>query len=102
MLMAMGATPGEIRRVFVFKGLIVGAAGTIAGLLVGALGCFVLERYHFIHISREIYGISSVPIAVEPLNFLWVALAAMVLCFLATIYPAGQASHQMPVEVFRS
>lgn len=101
-LMAMGATPGEIRRVFIFKGLIVGAAGTIAGLMVGALGCFVLERYHFIHISREIYGISSVPIAVEPLNFLWVALAAMGLCLLATIYPARQASHQMPVEVFRS
>jgi lipoprotein-releasing system permease protein len=101
-LMAMGATPSEIRRIFTLKGLIVGAAGTTAGLLLGAIGCEVLERYHFIHISREIYGISSVPIAVDPLNFLWVAVASMVLCLLATIYPARQASHELPVEIFRS
>jgi lipoprotein-releasing system permease protein len=101
-LMAMGATPPEIRRVFVLKGLIVGGAGTIAGLILGAIGCVVLERYHFIHISREVYGISSVPIAVDPMSFLWVAIASMVLCLLATIYPARQASHEMPVEIFRT
>jgi len=101
-LMAMGATPPEIRRVFVLKGMIVGGAGTIAGLILGAIGCEVLERYHFIHISREVYGISSVPIAVDPMSFLWVAIASMVLCLLATIYPARQASHELPVEIFRS
>jgi lipoprotein-releasing system permease protein len=101
-LMAMGATPTEIRRVFIFKGMIVGAAGTVAGLVIGAIGCFVLERYHFIHISREVYGISSVPIAVDPMSFVWVAVASMVLCLLATIYPARQASHELPVEIFRS
>jgi lipoprotein-releasing system permease protein len=101
-LMAMGATPTEIRRIFILKGMIVGAAGTFAGLTIGAIGCFVLERYHFIHISREVYGISSVPIAVDPMSFLWVAVASMVLCLLATIYPARQASHELPVEIFRS
>ena len=101
-LMAMGATPSEIRRIFTLKGLIVGGAGTAAGLLLGAIGCVVLERYHFIHISREIYGISSVPISVDPVSFLWVAIASMVLCLLATIYPARQASHELPVEIFRS
>jgi lipoprotein-releasing system permease protein len=101
-LMAMGATPTEIRRVFTIKGLIVGGAGTLAGLAFGAIGCIVLERYHFIHISREVYGISAVPIAVDPLSFVWVALASMVLCLLATIYPARQASHELPVEIFRS
>jgi lipoprotein-releasing system permease protein len=101
-LMAMGATPAEIRRIFVWKGLIVGATGTIAGLAIGAIGCAVLQRYHFIHISREIYGISSVPIAVDPMSFVSVAVASMVLCLLATIYPARQASHELPVEVFRT
>jgi lipoprotein-releasing system permease protein len=101
-LMAMGATPGEIRRVFVLKGLIVGAGGTVAGMIIGAIGYAVLERYHFIHISREIYGISSVPISVDPMSFVWVAVASMVLCLLATIYPARQASHELPVEIFRT
>ena len=84
------------------KGLIVGAAGTAAGLILGGAGCFALPRYQFIHIPREIYGISTVPIAVEPVSFVAVAIASMVLCLLATIYPARQASREMPVEVFRS
>jgi lipoprotein-releasing system permease protein len=101
-LMAMGATPAEIRRVFVFKGLIVGGAGTAAGLILGAVGCFALARYHFIKIPREIYGMATLPIAVDALSFLWVAIAAMILCLLATIYPARQASRQLPVEIFRT
>jgi lipoprotein-releasing system permease protein len=101
-LIAMGATRRDVRLIFVLKGLIVGAAGTVAGLILGAAGCFALARYQFIHIPREIYGISTLPIAVAPSNFAAVALASMLLCLLATVYPARQASREMPVEVFRS
>ncbi len=101
-LISMGATRSDVRRIFVLKGLIVGAAGTSAGELLGAIGCFALARYHFIHISKEIYGIATVPISVSPINFVWVAVASMFLCFIATLYPARQASREMPVEVFRS
>jgi len=100
-LMSMGATPREVRLIFVFKGLIVGAFGTIAGLLLGAVGCFVLAHYHFIHIQKEIYGMSTIPIAVQPLSFALVAVASMILCLIATFYPARQASRELPVEVFR-
>jgi lipoprotein-releasing system permease protein len=101
-LIAMGATRRDVRLIFVLKGLIVGAAGTAAGLILGAAGCFALARYQFIHIPREIYGISTLPIDVAPSNFAAVALASMILCLLATVYPARQASREMPVEVFRS
>jgi lipoprotein-releasing system permease protein len=101
-LMSMGATHRAVRLIFVLKGMIVGGAGTLAGLLMGALGCFLLARYHFIHISKEIYGMSTVPVAVDITSFALVALASIVLCLLATIYPARQASREMPVEVFRS
>ena len=101
-LIAMGATRRDVRLIFVLKGLIVGAAGTAAGLILGAAGCFALARYQFIHIPREIYGISTLPIAVAPSNFAAVALASMLLCLLATVYPARQASREMPVEIFRS
>jgi lipoprotein-releasing system permease protein len=98
----MGATPAEVRRIFQLKGIIVGAAGTAMGLGIGALTCFALSRYQFIHIPRKIYGISTLPIDAEPLSFVLVAVASMVLCYLATIYPARQASRETPVEVFRS
>ncbi|HZC47268.1 MAG TPA: ABC transporter permease [Candidatus Acidoferrum sp.] len=101
-LISMGATQRGVRLIFHLKGLIVGAAGTVAGLILGAAGCFALARYQFIHIPREIYGMSTLPIHVEPLNFVVVALASMLLCLLATIYPARQAAREMPVEVFRS
>jgi lipoprotein-releasing system permease protein len=101
-LMSMGATPREVRLIFVLKGLIVGAFGTVAGLLLGATGCFVLSHYHFIHIQKEIYGMSTLPIAIEPLSFAMVAVASMILCLIATFYPARQASRELPVEVFRS
>jgi len=101
-LIAMGATRRDVRTIFVLKGLIVGAAGTAGGLILGAVGCFTLERYQFIHLQREIYGISNLPIDVQPSNFAAVAVASMILCLLATVYPARQASREMPVEVFRS
>ncbi len=101
-LMAMGATPHEVRLVFVLKGMIVGAAGTALGLILGALGCFLLAHYQFIHIPKQIYGISTLPVAIEPVNYVLVAIASLVLCLLATIYPARQASRELPVEIFRS
>ncbi len=101
-LLAMGATPAEVRRIFQLKGVVVGAAGTALGLLIGALTCFALARYQFIHIPSKIYGISTLPIDAQPLSFLLVAIASMALCYVATIYPAGQASRETPVEVFRS
>lgn len=101
-LVAMGATPREVRRIFQLKGIIVGAAGTAAGLGVGALTCFALARYQFIHIPARIYGISTLPIDAQPLSFVMVAAASMVLCLVATIYPARQAARETPVEVFRS
>ncbi len=101
-LLAMGATRRDVRMIFVLKGLVVGTAGTVLGLAIGAAGCFALARYQFIHIPREIYGISTLPISVDPLNFAAVAVASIALCLIATFYPARQASRAMPVEVFRS
>ncbi|MBV8452569.1 MAG: ABC transporter permease [Deltaproteobacteria bacterium] len=101
-LRAMGATVADVRRIFVFKGLIVGGTGTAAGLVVGAVGCWLLTHYHFIHIEKKIYGISTLPVEVHLLSFVIVALASMILCWVAALYPARQAARQMPVEVFRS
>jgi len=101
-LLAIGARPAEVRWIFQLKGIIVGAAGTALGLAIGALTCFALSRYQFIHIPSKIYGISTLPIDAQPVSFALVAIASMVLCYLATIYPAGQASRETPVEVFRS
>jgi lipoprotein-releasing system permease protein len=101
-LLTMGAARRNIALIFVLKGLIVGLIGTGAGLALGAIGCFVLSRYHFIQIPKEIYQTSSLPIQVSVGNFLAVAIASIALCLVATLYPARQASRQMPVEILRT
>jgi len=101
-LMAMGAGRADIRRIFVLKGLIVGSAGTAAGLLMGALGCFLLAHYHFIHIEKKIYGIPTLPVDAHATSFVIVAAASIALCGLAALYPARQAANQLPVTIFRS
>jgi lipoprotein-releasing system permease protein len=101
-LMAMGASPPEIRRIFVLKGLLVGSIGTAAGLAIGAIGCFALGHYHFIHIEKKIYGIPTLPVDAHPLSFVIVAAASIALCWLAAMYPARQAAKELPVAIFRS
>jgi len=101
-LMAMGATSAGVRRIFLLKGLIVGSAGTAAGLSIGAAGCFILSRYHFIHIEKKIYGIATLPIDAQPLSFVIVAIASIALCWIAAVYPARQAARELPVAIFRS
>lgn len=101
-LMAMGATPAGVRRIFLLKGLIVGSIGTAAGLTIGAVGCSLLARYHFIHIEKKIYGIATLPVDASPLSFAMVAAASMTLCWIAAVYPARQAARELPVAIFRS
>ena len=101
-LIAMGATRREVGRIFVFKGLTVGAAGTLAGEMVGALGCYLLANYQIIRIPKEVYEMSTPPVAARPLDFALVALGSLALCLIATLYPARQAARAMPIEVFRS
>ena len=100
-LMAMGAPPSAIRRIFVLKGLIVGSVGTAAGLVTGAGACFILAHYHFIHIEKKIYGIATLPIDAHPLSFVVVAAASLALCWMAVLYPARQAARELPVAIFR-
>jgi lipoprotein-releasing system permease protein len=100
-LKAMGATNRHIRRIFVYKGLIIGLLGTVIGESLGLSLCAILKRYKFIELPSEIYYITTLPVQIEMTNVIFIALAAMAICYLATLYPAHQASKLNPVEAFR-
>ncbi|MDR1296944.1 MAG: FtsX-like permease family protein [Deltaproteobacteria bacterium] len=100
-LKAMGATSAQIRRVFTLQGLVVGAAGTAGGLLVGVVLCFLLKRYEFITIPPEIYLMSTLPVEMRPLQIVAITVVSVIISYLATLYPAAQAAKLDPVEALR-
>jgi lipoprotein-releasing system permease protein len=97
-LKSMGATSGSIMRIFMFEGILVGLVGTILGCVVGYLICWAQETFHFFSLPADIYFINTLPIEMKVVDFTKVALAAMGLCFLATVYPARKAAKLAPVD----
>jgi lipoprotein-releasing system permease protein len=100
-LRAMGATAKSIMTIFIFQGLLVGVVGTLAGLASGLGICHLLAKYKFIKLPSDIYYISTLPVRVEISDVLFVALAAVLISFLATLYPSWHASRLNPVESLR-
>jgi lipoprotein-releasing system permease protein len=100
-LKAMGAMDSSIRKIFIYKGMIIGAVGTSLGVCLGFIICKLLEKYKFIQLPGDVYYISTLPVRLETLDVFMIASAAMVICFLATLYPASQASKLNPIEAIR-
>ena len=100
-LKAMGAMDSSIRKIFIFKGMIIGFIGTSLGVCFGFIMCKLLEKYKFIELPGDVYYISTLPVRLEALDVFIIAAAAMLICFVATLYPARQASKLNPVEAIR-
>ena len=100
-LRAMGARASSIAAIFLCEGAALGVGGTIIGVGGGLLVTFLIDRYQFIHLPADLFMISTLPVRLNPANFIAVALAAIVLCMVGALYPALQARALRPVEVIR-
>lgn len=100
-LMSMGAKRQQVRRIFIFQGLLIGVIGTIAGLIVGYGLALAGAKYHLISLSAEVYSIDYVPFAPRALDGLLVAVVALLISFVATLYPSWSAARVLPAEALR-
>jgi lipoprotein-releasing system permease protein len=100
-LKSMGAGVPSVMKIFVAEGLVIGAVGTLFGLLLGLGTCLLVDKVG-IPLDPEVYYISNLPVLVDPAQFGLVALAALVLSYLATLYPATKAARLHPVDGLRS
>jgi lipoprotein-releasing system permease protein len=100
-LKSMGATAKSIMRIFMLDGLIIGVVGTILGLMGGGVLCYLLRRYEFVKLPSDVYYISTLPVRVQVLDVTLIALSAIGISFLATLYPSYQASRLDPAAAIR-
>ncbi len=100
-LMSMGATRGTIRRIFMLQGTIIGFFGTTLGYILGIGVAVLLKEYQFIELPKGVYTMDYLPIILTWSDLVIVGSSAMILCFLATIYPARQAARLEPAEALR-
>jgi len=100
-LMSMGAQQKNIRNIFMLQGTVIGLIGTALGYAVGLPMCWLLEKYQFIELPRDVYALDHLPVLLAWTDLTIIGLAAFALCFSATIYPARQASKLQPAEALR-
>ncbi len=99
---SMGATARSILRIFIAEGLVIG----VLGMLIGSIGGFVLasllDRYQFISLPGDVYPVETLPVLMKFSDFVIVAGAAILISFLAALYPAWKAAKLAPVEAIRN
>ncbi|KJS32102.1 MAG: ABC transporter permease [Desulfatitalea sp. BRH_c12] len=100
-LRTMGATAKSIKWIFVMQGLLIGMIGTGTGVILGTGLCYLQRAYKLIRLPGDVYYITALPIDLKLTDVAIVAVSALLICFLATLYPAQQASRFDPVEVIR-
>jgi lipoprotein-releasing system permease protein len=100
-LMSMGAKPANIKRIFIYQGTLIGAIGTAAGYALGLGISYCLQTYQFIQLPQDIYYLDHLPIQLAAIDLTWIGIAALGLCFLATLYPASRAAKLEPARVLR-
>jgi lipoprotein-releasing system permease protein len=98
LLKAMGATPPQIRRIFLTEGFLIGSAGMAMGLALGLLLCWLIKTYPIVQLPPDIYYLSEVPVSVQPSDVAAVMAMGLLLSLLATVYPAARAAKINPVE----
>ena len=100
-LKTMGAPSRSVMLVFMLQGLLIGAAGTLIGASAGYAVATILDRYQLIRVPMDVYQIAYVPFVIEWTDLAVVVASAIVICFVATIYPSRQAARLDPVDALR-
>jgi lipoprotein-releasing system permease protein len=100
-LMSMGTKKSQVRRIFIMQGMLVGVVGTALGLILGFALSWAGAHYHLISLSAEVYSIDYVPFAPHLMDGVIVALIAVAVSFLATLYPSSSAARILPAEALR-
>jgi lipoprotein-releasing system permease protein len=100
-LVSMGAKKRQVRRIFIYQGILIGVIGTVLGLILGYAISWAAGHYHLLSLSAEVYSIDYVPFAPRLLDGVLVSIVAIGISFIATLYPSWSAARVLPAEALR-
>lgn len=100
-LKSMGMDDRTVLRIFMQQGLAIGIVGTALGTAVGLFLVWLLDTYEFIELPGDVYFLDTLPVALNPMDLVLIIVLSILVAFVATIYPARQASKLLPVEAIR-
>jgi lipoprotein-releasing system permease protein len=100
-LMSMGATRRQIRKIFMLQGALIGVVGTAIGLALGYTLSSLADHYRWLRLNEDVYSLAYVPFNPRWQDAIWIAAAAIFVSLIATLYPARAATAIAPVEALR-
>jgi len=100
-LISMGTRKSQVRRIFIAQGVLIGVVGTAIGLVLGYALSWAGGHYHLLSLAPEVYSIDYVPFAPRAMDGVLVALVAIGISLIATVYPSWSAARILPAEALR-
>lgn len=100
-MMSFGVSADQVRRVFLFQGLLISALGTVLGIVLGYAASIAGSHYPFIHLDPGVYSIDHLPFAPRVVDALIVGAVSLTMSLLATLYPSSSAARILPAEALR-
>jgi putative ABC transport system permease protein len=102
LLISLGAAPGQIKKVFLYLGIVIGIGGIVAGSLLGFTGIWVLSTFEIISLPEHVYPTATLPVRFAWSDYLMTVIGGMVIVLLSSWYPAKKASEVDVLTVLRN
>ena len=102
LLLSLGATPAEIKKVFLYLGIVIGLSGIFAGIVFGMCGLWVLGTFDIVHLPKDVYPTTTLPLDLSIKDFLFIVFGAFIIVVASSFYPAKKASEVDILTVLRN
>jgi len=102
LLLSLGATSAEIKKVFLYLGVVIGVGGILAGITLGMSGLWVLSTFDIVHLPKDVYPTSTLPLDLDVKDFLFIVFGAFIIVVASSYYPAKKASEIDILTVLRN
>lgn len=102
LLMSLGASAAEVKKIFLYLGIVIGIGGIVAGVVFGFAGLWVLSTFDIVSLPKDVYPTSTLPLDLSVMDFLMIVSGAFVIVVFSSWYPAKKASELDVLTVLRN